>query len=76
MWVVVMIVGGMCTVRVNVLVALPAALVAWMVKVYDVVDVIGVPDMTPVVGFSVRPLGRLPLVMLHCTGMCEVAWRV
>jgi len=78
--VVVVITGGtmfdVSTLSVNLPVTLPDALVACTVKVYDVVDVFGVPDMIPVFRFSVRPLGKLPVVMLHCIGMLEVAWRV
>ena len=69
---------------VRVVVSVPKMLRAWMVKVYVVLpallpaplDICGMPDITPVVGFNVRPSGRLPFVMLHCMGFLPETWSV
>ena len=50
--------GGGLTVRTNVSVSVPPELEAVMVTLL-VPAVVGVPEMTPVVGLFVRPAGRL-----------------
>jgi hypothetical protein len=39
--------------------------VAWTVKVTGAPAVVGVPEITPVVAFRVKPMGKLPLTMLQ-----------
>ena len=56
-------------------VSLPALLAALTVKV-EVPAAVGVPLISPVVSFSVRPLGSSPLIMLHMIGSVPVAVKV
>ena len=58
--------GGSCTFRVSTWVAsVPTPLLAFTVRVrVPAVPAPGVPEIAPVAVFRVRPLGRLPAVML------------
>jgi hypothetical protein len=67
--------GEVFTVRLNCLDALPKALVAVMVTVATLIAV-GVPAMTPVDGFRVRPAGSAPLITVHVMGVLPEAARV
>ena len=57
------------------LVALPALFSALTVNV-DVPAVVGIPLITPVLAFSVRPPGKLPALTLHVIEAVPVAARV
>jgi hypothetical protein len=68
----VVIVGTPPIVIVNSLVSLPAALVAFTVKV-DVSAVVGIPVMSPVVSARFKPAGNAPLSRPHVMGLSPVA---
>jgi len=57
------------------LVTFPAEFVALTVKLY-VFAVVGVPEITPVVAFKVRPAGSVRLEIDHVIGTDPVAARV
>ena len=59
----------------NALASLPVSLVAPRVK-FAVPAAVGVPEITPVVSFSVKPSGKLPLSTAHVMGVSPVAARV
>ena len=50
-------------------------LAAWMVKANEPATV-GVPLKTPLVALSVRPVGGVPVVILHVMGVVPVAVKV
>ena len=54
------------------LVTFPATFVALTVK-SNVPDIIGVPDITPVFPFKLKPVGRLPTVITQVIGVVPVA---
>ena len=56
-------------------VSLPALLVALTVKV-ELPAVVGVPLISPVSLFRLRPSGRAPPLMLHLMGVVPLAVRV
>ena len=56
----------------NCFVLLPAELVALTVNV-DVAAVVGVPEITPVVGARLKPVGNVLLATLHVMGASPVA---
>ena len=68
---VVVIVGRVLTIILNALVALPAMLVAFTVKL-DVPAAVGVPEMSPAPE-RLKPLGKLPLSNDHVIGAVPVA---
>ena len=56
-------------------VSLPAVFVALTEKL-NVPAVDGVPEITPVVEFKLKPVGRLPLAIDHVIGVVPFALRV
>jgi hypothetical protein len=50
----------------------PAAFVALTVNL-DVPIAVGVPDITPVVAFKLKPAGSVPLDIAHAIGVVPVA---
>ena len=74
----VVIVGGatsgvaLMMVMLRVLVLLPAEFVAPIVKL-DVPSVVGVPEITPVLEFKLKPAGREPLAVLQMIGVVPLA---
>ena len=63
---------GWVTTIVSCLVLLPAAFCARTVKV-KVPARVGVPEMTPVFAFRLKPAGRLPAEMFQVMGVVPVA---
>jgi uncharacterized protein (UPF0212 family) len=72
-----MIVGvpGAATTMLSAFVALPAAFVALTVKL-KVFSAVGVPEITPVAPFKLRPAGKAPLSTVHVIGALPLALSV
>jgi hypothetical protein len=56
------------------LVIFPDEFVALTVKL-NVPEIEGVPEITPVVLFKLKPVGKLPLAIAHVIGVIPVALR-
>ena len=64
--------GGLTTVRVSVALPVPPALVALRVTVY-VPAVVGVPEINPVLVFTLKPVGR-PIAPQVVIAWSAVIW--
>ena len=69
------IVGSAVTAILSVFVAFPVAFVALTLKL-NVPSVVGVPDITPLAAFKLRPAGNVPLDIDQVSGAVPVAVRV
>ena len=75
--------AGICVMTILMsLVILPTEFVALTVKLYVPIAVevelnttisVGVPEITPVVSFKIRPVGSVPLAIDHVIGVVPVA---
>jgi hypothetical protein len=68
-------VAAALTVRLNCLESLPAAFFAATVKI-ETPSAIGIPLITPVEDPKLSPVGRVPVVTLHVTGVVPITARV